>query len=599
MNWYSNLRIKAKLIVGFGIVLLITTLQSALSYHESKVVDGFSDDLSAEARIDDRQMLARYSLATMQRCFRGYLITGAEGELTCYNENKSTYEATIDDLQKLVHREEVRVKLADAKEKAQAWQNQVTEPGIALRKRVGKKGMDEIVAREATGEDKRLYDVMRQDWLDIDKIQGDLADSLGKSLGDETNAMPRTIVIGTICAILVGFVIAFLSARSIAKVLTMLTRAATEIAKGDVNQNVSHESKDELGMLSKAFREMIAYIKETADAAAKMGLGDLTVRTQQKSERDVLSQSFNRAVENMSQTLSEMGQTVTALATASEELSSTSSQMSANAEETSAQANVVSAAAEQISNNVKTVSTGSEQMNASIKEIASNAHEAAKVASEAVRVAENTNSTVGKLGESSAEIGKVIKVITTIAEQTHLLALNATIEAARAGEAGKGFAVVANEVKELARETAKATEDISRKIEAIQTDTKGAVDAIGAIGSIINQIHDIQNTIASAVEEQTATTKEISRNVGEVSTGSGEIARNISGVAQAALSTANGANNTRTAAGELARMAAQMQKLLGQFHISTHEAGLSGMGTTGARNHSAAPEPPKAQAAHA
>ena len=197
-----------------------------------------------------------------------------------------------------------------------------------------------------------------------------------------------------------------------------------------------------------------------------------------------------------------------------QELTSVSQQMAANAEETAAQANVASAAAEQVSKNVTTVATGAEEMGASIKEIAKNANEAARVATSAVKVAEKTNATVAKLGESSAEIGNVIKVITSIAQQTNLLALNATIEAARAGEAGKGFAVVANEVKELAKQTAKATEDISRKIEAIQADTKGAVEAIAQIGKIINQINDIQNTIASAVEEQTATTGEISRNVG-------------------------------------------------------------------------------------
>src|SRR5439155_15096531 len=178
-------------------------------------------------------------------------------------------------------------------------------------------------------------------------------------------------------------------------------------------------------------------------------------------------------------------------------------------------ANVASAAAEQVSRNVTTVSTAAEEMGASIKEIAKNANEAARIATSAVKVAERTNTTVAKLGESSAEIGNVVKVITSIAQQTNLLALNATIEAARAGEAGKGFAVVANEVKELAKQTAKATEDIGRKIVAIQTDTKGAVEAIGRIGAIINQIHDLQNTVASAVEEQTATTNEIGRNVSE------------------------------------------------------------------------------------
>jgi len=263
--------------------------------------------------------------------------------------------------------------------------------------------------------------------------------------------------------------------------------------------------------------------------------------------------------------ISAIAQNAQSLANSAEELSSVSQQMSANAEETSAQANVVSAAAEQVSKNVQTVATGAEEMSASIKEIAKNAAEAAKVATSAVTVAAETNTTVSKLGESSAEIGKVIKVITSIAQQTNLLALNATIEAARAGEAGKGFAVVANEVKELAKETAKATEDISQKIEAIQGDTKGAVQAIQEIGTIINKINDIQTTIASAVEEQTATTNEIGRNVGEAAKGSNEIAQNITGVAQAAQSTTSGANDSQGAASELARMASELQGLVGRF----------------------------------
>jgi hypothetical protein len=253
------------------------------------------------------------------------------------------------------------------------------------------------------------------------------------------------------------------------------------------------------------------------------------------------------------------------LAGSSEELAAVSQQMSANAEETAAQANVVSAASEQVSKNVQTVATGVEQMGASIREIAGNASEAARVATTAVKVAEKTNGTVAKLGESSVEIGKVIKVINSIAEQTNLLALNATIEAARAGEAGKGFAVVANEVKELAKETAKATEDIGQKIEAIQRDTREAVGAINQIGAIINQINDFQNTIATAVEEQTATTNEIGRNVVEAAKGSVEITQNIAAVAQAAQSTTEGASHTQQAAMELARMAGELQQLVAQF----------------------------------
>ena len=263
--------------------------------------------------------------------------------------------------------------------------------------------------------------------------------------------------------------------------------------------------------------------------------------------------------------LKRVTQSATVLASAAQKLTSVSQQMAATAEETATQANVASAAAEQVSKNVTTVSTGTEEMGASIREIAKSANEAARVATTAVKVADKTNAIVAKLGESSAEIGNVIKVITSIAQQTNLLALNATIEAARAGEAGKGFAVVANEVKELAKQTAKATEDISRKIEAIQGDTKGAVEAIAQIGKIINQINDIQNTIASAVEEQTATTGEISRNVAEAALGSSEIAENITGVAQAARSTTEGASNTKNSADELSKIAMDLQKIVSEF----------------------------------
>lgn len=268
-----------------------------------------------------------------------------------------------------------------------------------------------------------------------------------------------------------------------------------------------------------------------------------------------------KAREEMTRILHLVNENASTLGSSAEELTAVSTQMAANAEETSAQANVVSAASEQVSKNVQTVSTGVEEMNSAIREIAKNASEAARVAQQAVSTAESANATVSKLGDSSVEIGNVIKVITSIAEQTNLLALNATIEAARAGEAGKGFAVVANEVKELAKETARATEDIGRKVEAIQTDTRGAVDSIQQISQVINMIHDISNTIASAVEEQTATATEMSRNVNEAAKGTSEIAQNITAVAQAAQNTTQGASNSQQAASELARMAADLQKL--------------------------------------
>ncbi|WP_409329464.1 methyl-accepting chemotaxis protein [Trujillonella humicola] len=311
-----------------------------------------------------------------------------------------------------------------------------------------------------------------------------------------------------------------------------------------------------------------------ARQAARVGLvtaalsrGDLTVRAglDTRDELGEMGQALDAAVVELRGVMATVVGAADAVAASSEELSASSAQISASAEETSAQSGVVAGAADEVSRSVQTVAAGAEQMGASIREIASNAAEASEVAGRAVAAAETTTATVAKLGDSSAEIGNVVKVITSIAEQTNLLALNATIEAARAGEAGKGFAVVANEVKELAQETAKATEDIARRVQAIQGDTTAAVAAIGEISSIVAQIADRQTTIASAVEEQTATTNEMARSVSEAAQGSGQIADNITGVSTAAESTTQALTQTRTAVDELSRMAADLRTTVGRF----------------------------------
>ncbi|WP_249933182.1 methyl-accepting chemotaxis protein [Blastococcus sp. CCUG 61487] len=322
-----------------------------------------------------------------------------------------------------------------------------------------------------------------------------------------------------------------------------------------------------LGVAIVVARRIIRPLNAVKDVATALATGDLTRSTgvQQDDEVGSTARALDEAMERLREVMASVVTNADAVAASSEELSASSAQISASAEETSAQSGVVSGAAEEVSRSVQTVAAGAEQMGASIREIASNAAEASEVASRAVTAAETTTATVAKLGESSAEIGNVVKVITSIAEQTNLLALNATIEAARAGEAGKGFAVVANEVKELAQETAKATEDIAQRVLAIQGDTTAAVAAIEEISAIVAQISDRQTTIASAVEEQEATTNEMSRSVQEAAGGTTQIAENITGVSTAAESTTQALTQTRTAVDELSRMAADLRATVGRF----------------------------------
>jgi methyl-accepting chemotaxis protein len=352
--------------------------------------------------------------------------------------------------------------------------------------------------------------------------------------------------------------------------LTDLIAFITKIANGDMRADLEKASNEDqihewLVLLKNNINGVVDDVATLAQAAVNGRLGVRAEAATHRGEYRKIVEGFNKTLDTVVDPLKMAASQASALASSAEELTAVSGQMASNAEETATQANVVSAASEEVSKNVTVVATGSEQMHASIREISKSANESAKVAKAAVGVAETTNGTIAKLGESSVQIGKVIKVITSIAQQTNLLALNATIEAARAGEAGKGFAVVANEVKELAKETAKATEEIGQKIEAIQADTKGAVQAIGEISAIINQINDISNNIASAVEEQTVTTNEIARNVSEAAKGTEEIAKNIGGVASAAQNTTRGATDMQRAAQALSGMAAQLQGLVTKF----------------------------------
>jgi methyl-accepting chemotaxis protein len=310
-------------------------------------------------------------------------------------------------------------------------------------------------------------------------------------------------------------------------------------------------------------------LRDLQDVVAAMAAGDLTRRARARSADEIgqMVTEFNRASESIAHALRTLAGSADTLAGNADELSRNSDEISADATEAARQISVASEAANQVSFNVQTVASGSGEMSSSIDEIARNTNDGAAVAAEAVQAAQSTTDIMSQLGESSAQIGTVVKVISTIAEQTNLLALNATIEAARAGDAGKGFAVVAGEVKDLAQETARATENISSQIETIQTDTQRAVAAIGKISTVIQRINDYQLTIASAVEEQTATTNEMNRNVSLAADGSTGIASNIAAVAASAERTMRRAGENQRAAAELARLSAELRAVVSTFTL--------------------------------
>jgi methyl-accepting chemotaxis protein len=358
----------------------------------------------------------------------------------------------------------------------------------------------------------------REDQREMEAIQAERA--------TEARANFITFVV-VICGFCIGAVAAILIVRSITGSIRKMLRMIEGIAEKNLTlEDIALTSHDEIGR---------------AEAALNMMKNNL---------RDLLH-SIAAAAKDVHGT--------------SDRMSEISRQITESSEKTSAQATVVSNATQQVGSNLQTVATGAKEMSVSIQSIATNAQEAAGFAGAAVKAARAADATITKLAASSAEIGEVVKVITTIAQQTNLLALNATIEAARAGEAGKGFAVVANEVKELAKQTAKATEDIGRKIAAIQQDSKGAVQAIGSIHEVIQKISGASETIATAVEEQSATTNEMSRNVTEAANGSIEISTTIGEVATAAELAAASAMESQKAVEQLAGMAGQLNGLVAQF----------------------------------
>jgi methyl-accepting chemotaxis protein len=443
-------------------------------------------------------------------------ISGIEGDLP---DDLGSVTEALDNLDKLDLPADIDADLADIKPDALAFNDFIT----AFVKDAGG-NRDAAMAREGEIADKNHA---------VDDKIGALEDKVAAAVATEradtvkTNNQARLIVaVILVLAVVLFAVIAVLVARSVIAPVRGIREAIDALAAGDLTRRLKTNGRDEISQMAGALDTAMTSVQRSISA---------------------VSESSDR------------------LAAASRRLTSVSGEISGAISSTSVQMNDASQSSAEVSRHVSTVATGAEEMGASIREIARNAGDAAAVASGAVREAAAANQKVEQLATSSTEIGNVLKLITTIAEQTNLLALNATIEAARAGEAGKGFAVVANEVKDLAQETAKATDDIRQRISAIQADTGAAADAIRRMSEVVEEINQYQATIASAVEEQTATTAEMTRSVAEAAHGAQEIAGSIAGVADATSQTTGGVQAAQSAATELDEMSQNLRSLVSHF----------------------------------
>jgi len=358
-----------------------------------------------------------------------------------------------------------------------------------------------------------------------------------------------------VLAVSIGLLL-LLVQKLVGQPLNQITRVMTALASGDLAVSVPGMNRnDEIGAMAHA----VQIFKDNAIEKQKLEVEqtESRKRTEEEKRRTMqeLADRFERSVKEV----------VDGVSSSATEMQATAQQMSTNAEETSQQSATVATASDQATANVQTVSATVEEMSASIAEIGRQVTQSAKIASNAVQEAEATNATVQGLAEAASRIGEVVNLINDIAGQTNLLALNATIEAARAGEAGKGFAVVAQEVKNLANQTAKATEEIAQQIASVQEETSGAVDAIQRIRGIIGEINDISTTIASAVEEQGTSTQEIARNVQQAAKGTQSVNENIGAVSKAAGETGSAATQVLTASQEMSRQAEGLRGEVDRF----------------------------------
>ncbi|MCP3856393.1 MAG: HAMP domain-containing protein [Actinomycetia bacterium] len=555
--------IGVKLMVGFPVVLAVFALVGVLSYRNVSDLESNAAQVSHTHEVLEEVEAVLSALVNIETGMRGFVATGVDEFLEPYESGLKSLgehftngrELTLDNPVQTQRWDELDSKLDSILEE--------TNRIIDIRRTEGAEAGSAAVAE---GLGKAMMDDIR---ISLDALAGEERDLLVVRSEATTNSVSATksiIAVGLLVACLIVVVVSLFLRRSIALPLRRTAERARQVSVGALSvEPLALSRDDELGDLANSFDGLSEMVGQMGTQAKTIADGQLSSPLLDARLPGEVGDAFGVMIDTLKTLVEMLKSSATQLGDAAGQLTDVSASMGSSAERTSTQATSASATGSEVSSSVATVAAAVEEMDASISEVARNASEASSVASGAVDVAKHTSAKIAKLGESSREIGNVINVINSIAEQTNLLALNATIEAARAGESGKGFAVVANEVKELANQTAVATEEISQRINAIQADTSGAVDANEQISETIARINEISTNIAASVEEQSLTTTEIGRSVEEAATGSVDIAGTITDVAEAAEQTRQATDDTKAAADQMTRMASDLNQLVDNY----------------------------------